>query len=313
MILLIYSMMGGYTYNSSRRGTQVHLHVLKISLQNVKIMSPIGMHYWISLVGQTLPWDERVWSSSHHCLVPNTPRISWHVNWLSDKWRCGGCLFWLVTWGAGVINEILALQNMSQFMFTPTSLGAMLSSTQHRSLMGMILTRLSPLTWDSGLWDYYWIALFHAFRTPWQINVSNQELNLVTPTFSSLLISLDTYWCVALHQLPVPIHFQVFALTSHWTIKAPNHDREQEEVEKNQPWEPRVNAWMGCGNKPRSKEIPPTLLSSGSKYTPTMQSSWGLGWGYLWCCWGNGNILVYNTLTNRALELWKVLWNSSTC
>ena len=30
--------------------------------------------------------EERVWSNSHHHLVSNVPRISWHVNWLSDKW-----------------------------------------------------------------------------------------------------------------------------------------------------------------------------------------------------------------------------------
>ena len=33
-----YSMMSGYTYNSSRSGTQAHLYILKISLQHVKIM-----------------------------------------------------------------------------------------------------------------------------------------------------------------------------------------------------------------------------------------------------------------------------------
>ena len=37
---------------------------------------------------------ERVWSNCYHHLVSNTSRISWHVNWVSDEWRCASCLFW---------------------------------------------------------------------------------------------------------------------------------------------------------------------------------------------------------------------------
>ena len=37
----------------------------------------------------------------------------------------------------GVIMEDLPLQNASQFMFTPTSLGALLLSMQYKSLMGI--------------------------------------------------------------------------------------------------------------------------------------------------------------------------------
>ena len=40
-----------------------------------------------SLAAQTLTCAERVWSNSYHHLVSNTPRISWRVNWFSDKWR----------------------------------------------------------------------------------------------------------------------------------------------------------------------------------------------------------------------------------
>ena len=43
----------------------------------------------------------------------------------------------------GIITEDLPMQNTSQFMFTPTSLDALLLSMQYQSLMGN-LTRLSP-------------------------------------------------------------------------------------------------------------------------------------------------------------------------
>ena len=121
-----YSMMSGYTYNSSRSGTQAHIYpqdlvaACKNYVCTTELVSPARLSCGMRESGQC----------SHHCLLPNTPRISWCVNWLSDKWRCGGCLFWLVTWGAGVAKEILVFQNMSQFMFTLTSLGAMLLSTQ---------------------------------------------------------------------------------------------------------------------------------------------------------------------------------------
>ena len=40
-------------------------------------------------------------------------------------------------WHAVSRDEDLPLQNASQFMFTPTSLGALLLSVQYRSLMGI--------------------------------------------------------------------------------------------------------------------------------------------------------------------------------
>ena len=45
-----------------------------------------------------------------------------------------------------VIAEDPTLQNTSQFMFTPTSLGALLLSMQYKSQMG-----LSPPEWESGM------------------------------------------------------------------------------------------------------------------------------------------------------------------
>ena len=197
-------------------------------------MWKLCMHYWISLASQTLLWDERVWSSSHHCLLPNTPRISWCVNWLSDKWRCGSCLFWLVTWGAGVAKEILVFQNMSQFMFTLTSLGAMLLSTQTQKPNGNNFDQ----TISSCVRFWSVRLLLNCTLPSFPHPLTNKRLKPRTGLSHAhlfLALSLDTYchyWCVALHQLPVPIHLQVFALTSHWTIKAPNHDREQE-VEEN--------------------------------------------------------------------------------
>ena len=44
-----------------------------------------------------------MWSNSHHCPIPNTPRISWRVNWLSDE-EVHGCHFWYVAWRAWHFN-----------------------------------------------------------------------------------------------------------------------------------------------------------------------------------------------------------------
>ena len=52
------------------------------------------------------------------------------INWVSDEWR--RAFFGMLFRERGVIMEDLPLQNMSQFMFTPTSLGALL---QYKSLM----------------------------------------------------------------------------------------------------------------------------------------------------------------------------------
>ena len=83
-------------------------------------------------MGQTLT-RERVWSISHHHLVSNTPRISWRVNWVSDEWRRVVAFFGMLFRE----TEDLPLQNASQFMFTPTSLGTLLLSMQYKSLMGI--------------------------------------------------------------------------------------------------------------------------------------------------------------------------------
>ena len=49
-----------------------------------------------------------------------------------------GCLFWHVAVRErGVIMVDLPLQNASQFMLTPTSLGALLLSMQYKCLMGI--------------------------------------------------------------------------------------------------------------------------------------------------------------------------------
>ena len=73
---------------------------------------------------------ERVWSISHH-LVSNMPRISWSVNWVSDEWRRAVAFFGML-FGE---TEDLLLQNASQFMFIPTSLGTLLLSMQYKTLM----------------------------------------------------------------------------------------------------------------------------------------------------------------------------------
>ena len=76
---------------------------------------------------------ERVWSISHHHLVSNMPRISWRVNWVSEEWRRTVALFGMLFRE----TEDLSLQNASQFMFTPTSLDALLLIMQYKSLMGI--------------------------------------------------------------------------------------------------------------------------------------------------------------------------------
>ena len=48
-----------------------------------------------------------------------------------------GCLFGMLFREQGVIMEDLPLQNTSQFMYTPTSLDALLLSLQYKSLMGL--------------------------------------------------------------------------------------------------------------------------------------------------------------------------------
>ena len=80
---------------------------------------------------------ERVWSNSHHHLVSNTPRISWHVNGVSDEWRRAVAFFGKLFRERGVITEDQPLQNASQFMFTPTSSDALLLSMQYKSQMGI--------------------------------------------------------------------------------------------------------------------------------------------------------------------------------
>ena len=73
-----------------------------------------------------LSLEKRIWSNSHHHLISNTPRISWHVNGVSDD--------------RGVQLPLLfrePLLNTFQFMFTPTSLDALLLSMQYKSLMGI--------------------------------------------------------------------------------------------------------------------------------------------------------------------------------
>ena len=57
---------------------------------------------------------ERVWSNSCHHLVSNMPRISWCVNWVSDKWRHAVPFFGMLFRERGVITEDLPLQNTSQ-------------------------------------------------------------------------------------------------------------------------------------------------------------------------------------------------------
>ena len=57
---------------------------------------------------------ERVWSNSCHHLISNMPRISWCVNWVSDKWRHAVPFFGMLFRERGVITEDLPLQNTSQ-------------------------------------------------------------------------------------------------------------------------------------------------------------------------------------------------------
>ena len=87
---------------------------------------------------------ERVWSIFHH-LISNMPRISWRVNWVSDEWRHAVAFFGMLFRE----TEDLPLQNVSQFMFTPTSLGALLLSMQYKSLMRIWPDSLLPS--ESGL------------------------------------------------------------------------------------------------------------------------------------------------------------------
>ena len=90
-----------------------------------------GPPFKIILAARLSRGEEQVWSNSHHRLVPNTPTISWYVNWLSDEWRRTVAFFL----ACGILMEILPFQNTSQFMFTATSLDALLLSMQHKSLM----------------------------------------------------------------------------------------------------------------------------------------------------------------------------------
>ena len=47
-------------------------------------------------MGVSFSRRERVWSNSHHHPVSNMPRTSWHVNWVSDKWRRAVAFFHVV-------------------------------------------------------------------------------------------------------------------------------------------------------------------------------------------------------------------------
>ena len=97
-----------------------------------------------SLAAQIFTCAERVWSNSYHHLVSNKPRISWGVNWVSEEWRGAVAFFGMLFRERGVIMKDLLLQNTSQFMFTSTSLDALLLSLQYKKPDGN-LTRLSPL------------------------------------------------------------------------------------------------------------------------------------------------------------------------
>ena len=79
-------------------------------------------------------------------LFSDTPRISWCVNWVSDEW--GAQLPFLACCLESEAED-LPLQNVSQLMFTPNSLGALLQSMQYKKPDGN-LTRLSPPEWESG-------------------------------------------------------------------------------------------------------------------------------------------------------------------
>ena len=56
---------------------------------------------------------------------------------LIDEWRRTVAFFGMLFKQQGLITEDLPLQNTSQFMFTPTSLNALLLSMQYKSLMGI--------------------------------------------------------------------------------------------------------------------------------------------------------------------------------
>ena len=115
-------------------------------------------------MGVSLSRGERVWSNFYHHLVSNMPRIPWCVNWVSDEWRRAVAFF------HGVLRAFLWRTRL-----TPTSLDTVLLSMRYKSLMEGNLTRLFPLEWESGLWDY--MGVF----TP---KVSHILINAHLPSFS---------------------------------------------------------------------------------------------------------------------------------
>ena len=53
------------------------------------------------------------------------------------EWGARGCLFWHGTWRARCFNGSPAFSEHVPIMFAPTSLGTLLLSMQHESLMGI--------------------------------------------------------------------------------------------------------------------------------------------------------------------------------
>ena len=98
-----------------------------------------------SLVGQTLTRGESLVN------FPSSSRFPWQV---SDEWRCAVAFF-------GMFGETkdLPLQNASQFMFTPTSLGALLLSMQYKSLMGIYGGQLGPFQLYTADFEFFNFSL----------------------------------------------------------------------------------------------------------------------------------------------------------
>ena len=134
----------------------------------------------------------RTRSNSYDHLVSNTAKIFWRVNWVSDERRPVVAFFGMLFREQGVsslITEDLPLQNASQFMFTPTSLGALLLSMQYKSLN---LTRLFS---QVRVWPARTISVprFPYFHLPGPEISGSHHLKCMKNRFCAERISLEWF------------------------------------------------------------------------------------------------------------------------
>lgn len=80
-------------------------------------MTIIDCRFSIVMLARLSHGKERVWWNSNHLLKPNTPKTSWCVNWLSDKWSYD------VVWRpwSSAISEHIPIYVHTYFIRLPTA------------------------------------------------------------------------------------------------------------------------------------------------------------------------------------------------